>query len=183
MTIFSLAFNVQKVPPVMTRQRHALILLRDQNGHYILGRKKIYPKGIVRMIGGGVEKYEPFFRAASRELNEELRYYAPRTSLIELAEVYARITDQEGQVYKFQTAIYFTKLSRQPIFPSDDLDGIVRLSDPEFLHLIQNYRRLPKEIDPKFDFAWYDYGQLYAQIHQIAWEGIKAIDYKKHTFI
>jgi len=176
MSVYSLTLRVQKTPPVMLRKRHVLILLRDQNNRYVLGQKKIYPKGISRMIGGGVETYEPFFRAASRELYEELKYFAPRQSLKEVGQVLARITDEAGQKFEFTTGLYFTQIERRPLFPSDDLDGIIRLSDPEYLALVQRYKNLPKEIDPQLGFAWYDYGQLYAPIHEIAWDFARQID-------
>jgi 8-oxo-dGTP pyrophosphatase MutT (NUDIX family) len=183
MAIYSLAFSVQKAPPIMLRKRHVLILLRDQNSQYILGRKNIYPPGITRMVGGGVEEHEPFFAAAARELYEELKYSAPRKSLIELARVNALITDADQKKYQFNTAIYFVQLDKRPISPGDDLDDIARLSDPEFLSLIQKYKQLSKEIDSRFGFAWYDYGQLYSQIHQIAWQSLRKRDEQKHRLI
>ncbi len=183
MIIHSVTLQVQKVPPIMTRKRHVLILLEDKNHRYILGHKKMYPKGISRMIGGGVDPHETFFNAAKREVYEELRYFVPRQDLLELAEVHAKITDAEGQTYTFNTAIYSAHLDRQPLFPGDDLDGIVRLSEPEYLRLIQRYRNLPKEIDPEFNFAWYDYGQLYGPIHQLAWEAVRILHDKRHKFI
>jgi 8-oxo-dGTP pyrophosphatase MutT (NUDIX family) len=183
MAIYSLAFSVQKAPPIMLRKRHVLILLRDRNNQYILGRKNIYPPGITRMVGGGVEEHEPFFAAAARELYEELKYSVPRRELIELAKVNALISDADRNKYQFNTVIYFVQLDKKPISPGDDLDGIIRLSDPDFLSLIQKYKQLPKEIDPKFGFAWYDYGQLYSQIHQIAWESLRKRDEQKHQLI
>jgi len=183
MPIYSLALHMQKAPPIVKRNRHVLVLLQDLSDRFVLGKKKIYPKGIVRMVGGGAEKFEPFFKAATREVYEELHYYVGRKDLAELAQIFARITDDDGQVFNFRTAIYFAKLERKPLFPSDDLDGIARLTEPEYLHLIQQYKRLPKEIDPAFNFSWYDYGQLYSYIHQVAWEELQTLKSQKLNFV
>jgi len=174
---------MHKVPPVFKRNRHVVVLLQDLSDRFVLGQKKVYPKGIVRMVGGGVEKYEPFFKAATREVYEELNYYISRKDLTELAQVVARITDDQGQVITFRTAIYFAQLERKPISPSDDLDGIVRLTEPEYLHLIQQYKRLSKEIDPAFNFSWYDWGQLYSYIHQVAWEELQTLKNQNLNFV
>ncbi len=170
MVINTLHLNVQEIPPIALRKRHVLFMIRDSAGKYLLGEKKIYPVGICRMVGGGVEEHESFIEAAQRELNEELNISATRTELKELVQVLAHITDQTSKTYKFTTTIYFLNLGLRKILPGDDLDGVLRLTKVEFEALIQRYYHLSKEIDPQFHFSWYDYGQLYGPIHRVALE-------------
>jgi ADP-ribose pyrophosphatase YjhB (NUDIX family) len=169
----SLNLRVQYVPPVAQRKRHVLILLRDSNHRYILGKKNIYPSGIFRMVGGGVEKNEAYRPAAARELHEELKVFIPPRKLQELVKVIAHITDATQKVWIFTTVIFFYQLEGQGILPSDDLDGVVRLTEAEVEQLIHHFNQLSREVLPQENFSWYDYGQLYGTIHRIAFEELK----------
>jgi 8-oxo-dGTP pyrophosphatase MutT (NUDIX family) len=170
---------MQKVPPVMRRSKHVLIVIQDTEGKYILGSKNVYPPGIYRFVGGGVEKEETFMRAAARELFEELRIGTQHDELHEIAEVIAHIRDAEEKTYEFNTHIFFFKLKEHRMLPSSDLADIERLTEPEMLHMIDAYRMLSSKVNHNVGFSWYDYGQLYGKIHQIGLEETKK--FLKHS--
>jgi len=167
----TLKLNVQTMPPIFLRKRHALILVRDQNGKFVLGSKNIYPQGIDRLVGGGIEPDEDPQEGAARELAEELGLELRPDELVPLAKVTAEIKAEikhEARDITFVTYIYFFQVADQVLEPDDDLDGLAYLTEAELLSLIKAYQKLPKTIDSKEGFAWFDYGQLYSQIHQIA---------------
>lgn len=158
----------------MRRGRHALILLRDRHGSYVLGHKSAYPEGISRMVGGGIESDEDPHLGAARELEEELHISAGREELIPLAEVIAQIEGPENE-YTFITYVYFFQMQDEVLQPSDDIQDIRLLKPAEMHELINRFRELPDTLvsrdgKPELAFRWSDYGALYAEIHRIALE-------------
>ena len=73
------------------------------------------------------------------------------------------------------TYLFHYNVGNQTLHPTDDLDGVRELTKEEFEQLIQRFHQLPKEVDPTLGFAWYDYGQLYGAIHQIALEEFQRV--------
>lgn len=166
---FSFSFDV--IPPVLQRGRHALIVLRDTDGKFVLGAKNIYPEGIVRFVGGGLDDAEPAEIGAARELEEEVGVRVDPPELRLLAEITADIISPE-RTMPFTTFLFFYDLGDVELHPADDLDGIVHLTLEEMKQLINHYAHLPKEIidigDGGNPFRWSDYGAYYGKVHQIA---------------
>jgi len=170
---FKLHFLMPRVPDVAKRGRHVLILLQNAKGNFILGTKHIYPAGISRMVGGGIESGEDSLEAAQRELVEETQITAASASLLPLTTIFANLTETTtGKIYSFITYLYYYAVGDQPLRPSDDLDNIVELTGAEYQQLIQRYTTLSPELDKTSGFAWSDYGKLYGKIHQIALDAL-----------
>ena len=169
-SFFSYTINVQVIPPVALRGQHVLILLEDNQHNYVFGKKKIYPEGICRMVGGGVEPKELPIHAAVRELLEELKLFVEPTELKELATVTFHITDAKQQTAIFTTTIYYLPLKDRGIVPQSDLDAIVRVTTTGAPSVLKAYELLSAEIDPNVQFAWADYSKIYGPIHQLAFE-------------
>jgi len=161
------------VPSVAKRGRHALILLENDHNHYLLGAKNIYPDNIYRMIGGGIEEGEEALPAAARELQEETGLEVPLDQLKHLSTITAQIDEQStGKHFTFITDLYLINVRNQKLTPSDDIQDLQEMTRGDIQQLITRYQQLSKEIDPDKGFAWYDYGQLYGAIHQIALDSI-----------
>lgn len=170
---------MEVVPPVAKRDRHTLILLRNKQGNYMLGAKSIYPTGIYRMVGGGIEVSEDPNYGAARELKEETGLELPHDKLKHLGTIVAEIDEVKTKKhYEFTTELFFVNIGEQKLYASDDVDAIQELTESEFYLLIERYKDLPKEIDKEKGFAWYDYGQLYAEIHRIALEEARKVKSK-----
>lgn len=164
-----LHFTMNVVPQVAKRGRHALILLENAAGHYLLGAKDIYPAGIFRIIGGGIEAGEEPLPAAARELKEETGLEVGLDQLKHLSTITAEIDEKStGKHYTFVTDLYLVNVGNNTLTASDDIQGLHELTTGDIQDLVHRYQSLPKEIDPDKGFAWYDYGQLYGAIHQIA---------------
>lgn len=172
----ALTFDMKVTPKVATRGEHALIMARDPEGRFVLGHKKIYPKGIVRFVGGGIEGEENALAGAHRELFEELGIYAYEKDLKELVEVKVNISEEGKQKHIFIVHLFLIELGLRGIQPSSDIDDVVRLTEYDMESLIQRYFLLPKKIDPKVNFSWYDYGQLFGNIHKIGLEAVRKYD-------
>lgn len=174
MRVINLNYSFSHVPPVMRRGRHALILLQDKNGGYVLGHKKVYPEGIVRMVGGGIDPNEDPQLGASRELQEELGIAVSPQQLTPLVEIIAQVEGPENE-YTFITFVYFYQLIDEALHPADDIEAIRTLNRNEFKELIERFRNLPTELfgtvkDPEYQFRWSDYGSFYAEVHASALE-------------
>ena len=176
----TLFFTMEVVPDVAKRGRHALILLRNKNGDYVLGSKSIYPDSIYRMVGGGIEVTEDPNYGAVRELKEETGLELRHDKVKHLGTITAQIDEVTTKKhYTFETELFFVYVGDKKLYPSDDVDALEELSDADMVSLIERYKDLPKEIDPDKGFAWYDYGQLYAVIHQIALDEARRIKTRK----
>jgi len=164
----TIELQFQLFPPHVHRGHHVLILLRDARGNFILGCKQIYPEGICRLLGGGVETGEQPDPAAVRELEEETGLKVAAADLTKLGSVQANLTDQNQKKVTFTSHVYFHDCGEKEPQAADDVDELCFLSRNEVIRLIERYTFLSTEIDPKVKFAWSDYGQLYSFIHQFA---------------
>jgi 8-oxo-dGTP pyrophosphatase MutT (NUDIX family) len=170
-----ISLTFKTVPPILLRRRQALILLRDQQGKFILGTKDHYPDNIVRLVGGGINDGEDSLTGAVRELGEELGIKVDSEKLVELAMIRPTIqleANEFSQKYpspiEFETYLYFYQLNDEILHPSDDLDGVVHLTKLQYQQLIENYLELSEDIHPKLGFSWADYGRYYSFVHDIA---------------
>lgn len=172
-----LTLSMEYVPQVAKRDRHALILLQNAAGNFLLGAKEIYPQNIYRMVGGGIEVGEESLPAAARELQEETGLTLPPDQLKHLSTITAEIDElRTGKHYTFVTDLFFANIGNQTLTPSDDIQGIQEVSPKEMQALIERYYELPTTIEKGNDFAWYDYGQLYGTIHQIALDTVQNVE-------
>jgi 8-oxo-dGTP pyrophosphatase MutT (NUDIX family) len=170
----NLSLTLQTLPPVMKRDRHVLILVQDSSGRFILGGKKLYPPGIYRMVGGGIEVGEEPLVAATREFAEELGPQLPPTDFKPLLTVIAQLkVASTGEELTFTTCLYHVQLAEgQQLQPSSDLDDVMPFTKEELEALIQRYAELPTTTDPQLGFAWADYGRLYGPVHQLALDSL-----------
>ena len=159
-------------------------MLRDKQGKFVLGTKDHYPDNIVRLVGGGIEDEENPRLGAVRELNEELGIKIEAKNLKELAVIRPTIEIEAGEFaqkypdpIKFETFLYFYQLDTETLKPSDDIDGLVHLTQPQYEQLIENYLELSEEIHPKLGFSWSDYGKYYSFVHDIALQEAKTLGF------
>lgn len=167
---YSLELHVDNVPPVMRRKRHALLVLKDQEGRYVLGGKNAYPKDIVRFVGGGIHDDEDPAKGAARELEEELGVVVESDELKHLATIQANV-HTEHETFTFTIYLYFLALAHQPLQPSDDVDTLAHLDLQELNALIANFYGLPTDlVRTRLDeepFRWSTYGELFGKVHEI----------------
>ncbi len=172
----TLTLSMDVVPQVAKRKHHVLILLRNAQGNFVLGSKTLYPDQIYRMVGGGMEAGEAAPPAAARELFEETGLQLTPDELKHLSTITAEIDERSsGQHYTFVTELFLVDLGTHQLHPNDDIQALQELSTEQLRDLIQRYSQLPREIDPDKGFAWYDYGQLYGAIHQIALDELQHV--------
>jgi 8-oxo-dGTP pyrophosphatase MutT (NUDIX family) len=166
-------FSFDPIPPVMLRGRQGLIVVRSADGKYIMGRKRAYPEGIVRFVGGGIEEGEDSTVGAMRELHEELGVRVSPEQLKPLAEITSEITGKDKKV-TFICYLYEWRATDEKLNPADDLDGLAFLSKEEMRTLVEKFQSLSTELilgftgDPKF--RWSDYGKYFSEVHRIGLE-------------
>lgn len=152
------------------RDKTVLILCKDAEGKYILGAKKeFYPEGIVRMLGGGVDKDEEVVDAAIRETKEEIGIDVTPEELVELAEI--EVTGVfKDKTYKTKMFVYFLNSEKDDYLAGDDVSEVVRYSEQEYKDLIKRFFDLKSDYVYDQDgltFSWGDYGKVYGFVHQV----------------
>lgn len=179
MTNYDLHFSFTHVPPVMKRHRHALILLENEEGKFVLGAKNIYPKGIYRLAGGGLDGNENEKLGAMRELKEEFGVEYDEDDIQLLATITAESAESSsGKIYSFVTYLFHAHCQSADLHPSDDLDGMQAFTREEINALIDRYYDLSDElitlndkpVEKNMYFRWSDYGKFYGRVHEIAME-------------
>lgn len=170
---------------VMTRKRHAMLVLVNQKGKYVLGKKHAYPEGISRFVGGGIDESEDATVGASRELQEELGFVVDPTALIPLAHLTNTVSLPNKPDTVFETFLYGYVLGDEKLIPGDDLDGIAYLNSEEMEQLIQRFKSLPNDVvHPRTGdapFRWSDYGNFAAKVHRIGVDEMCGVWKKKNT--
>jgi len=171
MQILNFPIQIQKPFGNLYRKATVNLIVKDPDGNFLLGAKKWYPDGIVRLLGGGINDGEDVLVAARRELKEETGLDISENKFQLVAQVNVKATSEDGNDYL--TTIYLAKVLQaiSDYTAADDVDGVVALSEKAMNRLIDGYMNLSKEIvslEDKDPFAWYDYGQVYAKLHQLA---------------
>jgi 8-oxo-dGTP pyrophosphatase MutT (NUDIX family) len=151
------------------------VLVRDRQGQWVLGRKDyLYPEGIVRMIGGGMDDNNPV-ADAQRELKEELGIEMDEERLKPLvhAEITGHLPNNEDvtvSVFVFYAAVF------ESISAHDDLSGLAYLADRDMHRLVEKYAELPDDmINDEHNGLWSDYGKIWGPIHQAALARVKEL--------
>lgn len=161
------------------REKTVLVACRTHGGKYLFGEKKnFYPNGIVRLIGGGVDKNDKTtLAAAQRELEEEIKYKPSENELSLLGIVNVLAKDNKSSVYNHKVYIYNLNLPESVfIEANDDLSGICELDINEIRSLLNTYKNLPKTLmgsEGNLNFRWYDFAQLYGPLHQFVFDSLK----------
>lgn len=159
-----LSFTFTDIPHTFLRGNRALILLKDQEGKYVLGCKKVYPNGIYRLAGGGIEEGEDPQTAVCRELKEELGI--TRENMKELATLVLTLNSPKQSVHMKLHLFTTTLQAHETLHPSDDLDGVIHLTREEMNALVDRFYDLQDEPD----MLWSHYGKVYGRVHEIALE-------------
>lgn len=150
------------------------VLLRSGDGEWVLASKQIYYQGISRILGGGIEEGEDPQAAAQRELQEEAGVVVDLDRLVPL--IHAEVFYDKGDEHLSFSAFVFYCQSGEKLTAGDDVDDFARLSEHDFVQLIEKFRNLPEQAMVEGDAAtWADYGKVWGPIHQAAIERVKEL--------
>ena len=143
---YTYSFSFSHIPPVMRRGKHSLAILQDKKGNYILGGKDIYPKGIYRLIGGGVNSTEKPVQGLMREMHEETGLQVVQKNIKHLAHIESDFTNSKKQRFIFHIHLFHLVVDLNKLTPLTDLDEIRSFTPNEFKKLISNYSKLPSKL-------------------------------------
>ena len=149
------------------RKATVLILCQDEQGRFLLGAKPyLYPEGISRVLGGGVDENEDVKRAAQREIEEELNFHVDLEKIEHLCDVVAH-AESPTKEYTMTSHVYFAPVDSTKITAGDDVKSIVYLSEAEYLETAYKLLSLPADLiydGKEGHYSWGDFGQVYGFI-------------------
>lgn len=174
MKTFKLDISIQKPFGNLYRAETVLIICHTANNTILLGDKVgFYPKGISRLLGGGVEKEDAsLLDAAQSELEEETCYRPSKESLEHIAQFIISARDSQENIYSHTAHVFYCKVpSEINLQASDDVTHITEATIEQLKTLAKKYGSLSKDVSAKdgsLQYSWYDFGQVYAPIHSFA---------------
>lgn len=167
-------FKIHRAFGNLYRKKHALIFCIDQDKKILVGAKpNFYPKGINRLLGGGIREGENELDAATRELQEETGLKVRTKELTQLAVINIEATTDKKEVFNMTTSIYAILVDKPKVKAGDDVKQVISLTKKEFKELIVKFCSLPDDFwyeGVEGNHSWGDYGAIYGFIHRIALE-------------
>lgn len=157
----------------ITRNNHVLLIIKDDQGNFLIGDKPdFYPKGIYRLAGGGVEEGETPHQSAIRETKEELSLSIDQRNLKLIAQITTNAKIKEQTLSNITYLFQLVGINPKEIVAGDDIVGLKPFSKEEFKQLIEKYNNLGSDNiydgEDGYSHFWDDYGKMYSFIHQVA---------------
>lgn len=157
---------------------HVQIAVADQEGRIILsGNSSLYPPGITRFVGGGIDEGETPVQAAVRELTEELGLVLAAEQLVPLAIVEITGVTPEHSYPLTEYLFYAQVPSGQAIQAGGDVETIEAIDLEELPGLVERYRSLDPSLRStewdRYPYRWLDYGKIYGRVHEIVYEELR----------
>jgi len=158
--------HIQKLFNTVKRKNHAIIVPIDiHTGLFALGYKDVYPGGIYRFIGGGIDEGENPLDGAKREFKEETGVDA---DLEYVTTIDLNVTDDDGEEAIFTTYVYKTVIDFLNIKPADDVEGIGWMAKQALINNIANMIAIPHNAwyeGKHGQMSWGDWGKVNGYIH------------------
>ena len=169
MKTFNLNFSIIKAFKNLKRDKTVNVVLKNHENKYVLGAKpQYYPKGIYRLLGGGVDSGESVQKAAVREIREEIGVDLSPGTIEHIGTLDVSARDSVGKNYSTIIELVFINTQISDYKISDEIGGFIELDEQEFTEMIKRYENLSNGLSP--DMNWGDYGKVYAEVHRIALE-------------
>jgi len=144
------------------RRGEVVLLIRRQNGNFVLHSKDFYPAGTVRVPSGGIKKGESLLAAAYREAAEE-------TGLQVVAERFLAVVDFEfrfdEELLDFASYVFLLRETGGVLEVHDPHERICGFSEvplEELASVAECLEQLPPE--------WYHWGCFRSYPHRLAVE-------------
>lgn len=159
--------HIQKLFNTVKRKNHAIIVpIDDENKCIAIARKDVYPEGVYRFIGGGIDEGESGLEGAKRELKEEAGVDA---DLKYVTTIELKVTDEIGQEVIFMTHVYKFFINRGVCLePADDISEIIWLSEKQLMENVADMIAIPHNAwyeGKHGQMSWGDWGKVNGYIH------------------
>src|SRR5690606_34580617 len=136
--------------------------LKSPEGKYILGAKpQYYPKGIYRLLGGGIDAGETIQGAVIREIKEETNSEISAEHIEPIATINVTAEDGSGNNYSTVIELVYINDAISDYEETDEIGSFLELNDDEFKDMIAAYEGLTN--DSQNEMNWGDYGKIYAE--------------------
>ena len=159
------------------RKETVLILCQDEFGRFLLGAKPyLYPEGIARMLGGGVDENEDIKIAAQREIKEELNYSVKLDEIKPLCDVITR-AESPTEKYEMTSHVFYINVDSKKVSPGDDVKNILYLNEKEYIEMANKLLTLSPDLiynGQEGRYSWADFGKVYGFIQIKSLEEFKS---------
>jgi ADP-ribose pyrophosphatase YjhB (NUDIX family) len=174
---YTLNLELNKPIANLYRGRHVLVACMDKQGNILLGDKPdLYPKGITRLIGGGLEKGEDPRAGAVREVREEMGIVKKTGDLEDLCEITIKAKVGADR-YKLVNYLFVLEVDPKKIKEGDDVGGVSVMTLEQLGELADRFEALPDTMmfhhKSGYSHSWGDYGRVYGPVHRIVYEELK----------
>lgn len=171
MDMKEIEINVKIDQPFGNLLRKETVLVAGTTDDYkiIVSGKSVYPNGIFRLPGGGVELGETKLQAAKRETMEEMGKIYKSSNFKPIIDALVEATDRDKKKYHHLIRVYYLYVNSDKLQAGDDSEILVKMSTTALLRLSRKYQRLPSTLVAKqgeTGFLWKDYGKVYGPIHE-----------------
>jgi 8-oxo-dGTP pyrophosphatase MutT (NUDIX family) len=179
---YSLTLDIEIPITNMVRENkqtgHVMIAIADHEGRIIVrGKASLYPPGITRIVGGGVDEGETPEQAAVREIEEELGIVLSEEHLVLLAIVEITGVTAETAYPLTEYLFYARMLPGQHIKVENDRATNEAIRLDELPGLVARYRAIDPALRStewdRYPYRWHDYGAIYGFVHEIVYEEIR----------
>jgi 8-oxo-dGTP pyrophosphatase MutT (NUDIX family) len=144
------------------RSAEVVLLLKSKNGLYLVHTKSFYPRGVYRLISGGVKPGEDLLSAAHREAWEETGL---QVSIARFLGLLHHRFAWKGQSLCFTSCLFLVTEESGTLGvqdPNEAISGLRQVPLAELLALADQLENLPPE--------WAEWGRFRAPAHRLAVE-------------
>jgi ADP-ribose pyrophosphatase YjhB (NUDIX family) len=172
---FKRNLKVKGLFPPLARSSEVLLVVMLPNKKILLHTKDIYPKGVYRLLTGGIRKKENLEKALIRELEEETNAKILSKKL--LAKLVCNVEHPRGKKI-YTTYIFLVKSKFGNIKNLGSKEHTTDLKEIKISQLssvikkLQNLKNGPK-IKSYYVENWGDWGRFRAIAHQIVYNLLK----------
>lgn len=154
------------------RYGEVCMVVRRPNGRLLTMTKTFYPRGVSRLLTGGINHGEPILAALLRETSEE-------TGLqVELRRFLAAVAYRTGGqgtspvFYTFAFLLDEVGGTLGTLDPGERVEAFFEVEPGSLPQLAAKLERVESVYSSKIEGYWGDWGRFRAVIHRVTWEAL-----------
>lgn len=173
----SLGSNTFWESQTSNRSREVCMVILRANGCILTFTKTFYPKGLYRLLTGGVEFHEGMLEALAREVYEETGFQIPPQRL--LAVIFYRAENDPASAptpIQFTTFAFLFVEEQESVLKvvdeQENLLGYGEIAVEDLLKIATQLDALPDIYCDQLGVTWKEWGQFRSVIHRAVYKAL-----------